>query len=252
LAQLQYQASRLVRSRADLSGQQGGIGMRGPGETQLETDRRLIGARVKQLKDRLEKLQKQRQTQRRQRERRGLFTVALVGYTNAGKSTLFNALAGERVYAADQLFATLDTTTRKVFLAPELFLVLSDTVGFIRDLSHNLVAAFKATLESTAQADLLLHVVDTSSAVRHTQMQEVNKVLVEIGADAVPQLIVWNKIDSCDRTPCLERDADGRLVSIAVSARFGLGMPQLRECLLELAQQHNTPSSDTIQHLTVE
>ena len=252
LAQLQYQASRLVRSRADLSGQQGGIGMRGPGETQLETDRRLIGARVKQLKERLEKLQKQRQTQRRQRERSGLFTVALVGYTNAGKSTLFNVLAGDKVYAADQLFATLDTTTRKVFVEPQLFLALSDTVGFIRDLSHTLVAAFKATLESTAQADLLLHVVDASSEVRHTQMQEVNKVLAEIGAEGVPQVLVWNKIDLCGRQPVVERDAEGRLLSVSLSARFGLGVPQLRACLLELAQQHNTPSKDTMQALNTQ
>lgn len=170
LAQLQYMASRLVRRHSHLAGQQGGIGMRGPGETQLETDRRLIGVKISQLKTRLEKLRKQRQTQRRQRERKGQFTVAIVGYTNAGKSTLFNALATSKAYAADQLFATLDTTSRKVYLAPGANMVLSDTVGFIRDLSHSLIEAFKATLESTVHADLLLHVVDVTSPLRHEHM----------------------------------------------------------------------------------
>jgi GTPase len=235
LAQLQYMASRLVRGNAELYGQQGGIGMRGPGETQLETDRRLIGVKVKQLKTRLEKLQKQRQTQRRQRERRGQFTVAIVGYTNAGKSTLFNTLASDRALAADQLFATLDTTTRKVFLAPRVDMALSDTVGFIRDLSHNLVEAFKATLESTVHADLLLHVVDTSSAVRHSQISEVNKVLNEIDAGDVPQVVIWNKIDACERQVEVERGEDGKILSVSVSARYGLGITELRECLTELA-----------------
>ncbi|HEX4842389.1 MAG TPA: GTPase HflX [Limnobacter sp.] len=237
LAQLQYMASRLVRGNAALYGQQGGIGMRGPGETQLETDRRLIGVKVKQLKARLDKLQTQRQTQRRQRERRGQYTVAIVGYTNAGKSTLFNALASDKAYAADQLFATLDTTTRKVYLAPRVDMALSDTVGFIRDLSHSLVEAFKATLESTVHADLLLHVVDASSPVRHTQITEVNKVLGEIEAGDIPQIIVWNKIDACERSPEVERDENGKILSVSVSARYGLGVPQLRECLIELASQ---------------
>lgn len=235
LAQLQYMASRLVRGNAELYGQQGGIGMRGPGETQLETDRRLIGVKVKQLKTRLEKLQKQRQTQRRQRERRGQFTVAIVGYTNAGKSTLFNSLASDKAYAADQLFATLDTTTRRVWLAPDTDMALSDTVGFIRDLSHSLVDAFKATLESAVHADLLLHVVDVSSPVRHSQIDEVNKVLTEIEAGDVPQIIIWNKIDACERSPDVERDASGKILSVAVSARYGLGIAELRQCLTELA-----------------
>lgn len=237
LAQLQYLASRLVRRHGHLTGQQGGIGMRGPGETQLETDRRLIGVKVKQLKQRLEKLEKQRDTQRRQRQRRGQFTVAIVGYTNAGKSTLFNGVASGKAYAADQLFATLDTTSRKVYLAPQTYMILSDTVGFIRDLSHNLIEAFKATLESTVQADLLLHVVDASSPARHAQIEEVNRVLDEIGAHEVRQVIVWNKIDACEREPLVERDQDGKISSVSVSARFGLGMPELRASLLELAQE---------------
>lgn len=235
LAQLQYMASRLVRGNANLYGQQGGIGMRGPGETQLETDRRLIGVKVKQLKTRLEKLQKQRQTQRRQRERRGQFTVAIVGYTNAGKSTLFNSISSDKAYAADQLFATLDTTTRRVWLAPEVDMALSDTVGFIRDLSHSLVDAFKATLESAVHADLLLHVVDVSSPVRHSQIDEVNKVLREIEAGDVPQVIIWNKIDACERSVEVERGSDGKILSVAVSARYGLGLAELRQCLTELA-----------------
>jgi GTP-binding protein HflX len=235
LAQLQYMASRLVRANLDLYGQQGGIGMRGPGETQLETDRRLIGVKVKQLKSRLEKLQKQRQTQRRQRERRGQFSVAIVGYTNAGKSTLFNLVANDKSYTADQLFATLDTTTRRVWLAPKVDISLSDTVGFIRELSHSLVDAFKATLETAVYADLLLHVVDVSSSVRHAQIEQVNQVLDEIGAGEVPQIIIWNKIDACERSVRVERDENGKILSVALSARYGQGISELRECLTELA-----------------
>lgn len=240
LAQLQYLSSRLVRRYTHLAGQQGGIGMRGPGETQLETDRRLIGDKVKKLKQRLGTLEKQRETQRRQRQRRGQFTVAIVGYTNAGKSTLFNGVASSKAYAADQLFATLDTTSRKVYLAPGIDFILSDTVGFIRDLSHSLIEAFKATLESTVQADLLLHVVDASSPARHAQITEVNRVLAEIHAGDVPQIIVWNKIDACEREPQVERNPDGKISAVSVSARFGLGMPELRQSLLELATDFYT------------
>ena len=252
LAQLQYMSSRLVRGYQHLASQKGGIGMRGPGETQLETDRRLIGLKIKQLKVRLEKLRKQRQTQRRQRERRGQFTVAIVGYTNAGKSTLFNAISGGKSYAADQLFATLDTTTRRVYLAPpQVDMALSDTVGFVRDLSHSLVEAFKATLESTVQADLLLHVVDVSASNRHSQIQEVNKVLHEIEAGDVPQILVWNKIDASERTVEVERGEDGKILSVAVSARFGLGISELRACLTECATQFYSQGR-TIEDVTIQ
>lgn len=238
LAQLQYLSSRLVRRHAGLSGQQGGIGMRGPGETQLETDRRLIGAKVTQLKVRLKKLQKQRQTQQKRRQRTGQFTVAVVGYTNAGKSTLFNNLSSAKVYEADQLFATLDTTARKVFLAPGLNMVLSDTVGFVRDLSHSLIEAFKATLESTIQADLLLHVVDVSSADRHAQMREVNRVLAEIEADQIPQIVVWNKIDACGRDPEVTYGEDGNILAVSLSAKYGAGLDELRSALCAVAAKH--------------
>src|SRR3954447_20689223 len=198
LAQLQHLSTRLVRGWTHLERQKGGIGLRGPGETQLETDRRLLGKRVKLLKEKLAKLQSQRELQRRSRQRADVMSVSIVGYTNAGKSTLFNHLTRARTYVADQLFATLDPTTRKVFLPDHGPLVISDTVGFIPDLPHTLVAAFRATLEETVQADLLLHVVDASSPNRDEQIGEVNKVLKEIGADALPQILVMNKIDLTD------------------------------------------------------
>jgi len=244
LAQLQHLSTRLVRGWTHLERQRGGVGMRGPGEKQLETDRRLIGVRVKALRERLAKLGKQRRTQRRARARQQVMSVALVGYTNAGKSTLFNALTRAGAYAADQLFATLDTTTRKIYL-PRLAesaggepasgeVVLSDTVGFITRLPHDLVAAFRATLEATAEADLLLHVIDSSSPGRERQIEAVEKVLGEIGADAVPQLRVYNKLDLTGVAPGVGRDEYGRLQSVYVSAQTGAGLELLRESLSEI------------------
>lgn len=235
LAQLDHLATRLVRGWTHLERQKGGIGLRGPGETQLETDRRLLGNRVKLLKERLARVERQRGVQRKARVRGEVLNVSLVGYTNAGKSTLFNALTHAGVYAADQLFATLDTTSRKLWLADAGNIVISDTVGFIRDLPHSLVAAFHATLEATAQADLLLHVVDSASPARDDQIAEVNKVLAEIGASAVPQIMVLNKLDLTGLPPAVERDEYGRIQRVRVSARNGEGLSLLREALTESA-----------------
>ena len=200
LARLQYLSTRLVRRWSHLERQRGGIGTRGgPGETQIELDRRMIGENIKRTKERLEKVKLQRSTQRRQRERRDTFNISIIGYTNAGKSTLFNALVKARAYAADQLFATLDTTTRQLYLGPTARSVsLSDTVGFIRDLPHGLVDAFQATLQEAVDADLLLHVVDASNPNFAFQIEQVQRVLKEIGAHQVPQLLVFNKIDALD------------------------------------------------------
>ncbi|HJU49688.1 MAG TPA: ribosome rescue GTPase HflX [Pseudogulbenkiania sp.] len=246
LAQLSHLATRLVRGWTHLERQKGGIGLRGPGETQLETDRRLLGNRVKMLKTRLEQVQKQRKTQRRGRLRNGIASVSIVGYTNAGKSTLFNALTKAKSYAADQLFATLDTTSRKLYLNEQVSIVVSDTVGFIRDLPHTLVAAFRATLEETVQADLLLHVVDSASPMRDMQIEEVNRVLEEIGADDIPQLIVWNKTDLRALEPDIELDADGVPLAVRVSALTGAGLELLREALAERVQilSNKPPSED--------
>lgn len=233
LAQLQHLATRLVRGWTHLERQKGGIGLRGPGETQLETDRRLLGDRVKMLKAKMEKLHKQRETQRRSRGRNKTFSVALVGYTNAGKSTLFNTLTKAGSYAANQLFATLDTTSRRLYLEEMGNIVVSDTVGFIRDLPHQLVASFRATLEETIHADLLLHVVDAGSAVRSDQIEQVNHVLKEIGADHIPQLLVWNKIDLAGLDPAIERDEYGRIDRVFVCAKNGLGMDLLRATIVE-------------------
>lgn len=233
LAQLERLSTRLVRGWTHLERQKGGIGLRGPGETQLETDRRLLGKRVKVLKEKLGKLKQQRDIQRRARSRANVMSVSLVGYTNAGKSTLFNYLTHAHAYAADQLFATLDTTTRKVFIEGAGQVVISDTVGFIKHLPHTLVDAFRATLEETIKADLLLHVVDTSSPGRDEQIAEVNKVLKEIGADDVPQILVLNKIDVKGMTPGLDRDEYDRITRVKLSALTGEGVELLRQALAE-------------------
>ncbi len=235
LAQLEHLATRLVRGWTHLERQKGGIGLRGPGETQLETDRRLLGKRVKVLKDKLARHASQRQVQRRARRRANVLSVSLVGYTNAGKSTLFNALTRAQAYAADQLFATLDTTTRRVFLPGGGAVVLSDTVGFIRQLPHTLVAAFRATLEEAIQADVLLHVVDAASPTRDAQIAAVNAVLAEIGADHITQVLVYNKIDLTGAAPKVERDEYGKIARIWISAQQGLGLDLARAALEEYA-----------------
>jgi GTP-binding protein HflX len=236
LAQLQHLATRLIRGWTHLERQKGGIGLRGPGETQLETDRRLLGERVKALKAKMEKLHKQRETQRRSRGRSHTFSVSLVGYTNAGKSTLFNSLTKAGAYAADQLFATLDTTSRRLYLEGAGNVVISDTVGFIRELPHQLVAAFRATLEETIHADLLIHVVDASSPVRADQILQVNHVLKEIGADHIPQLLVWNKIDLASLEPRFEIGEYDKIDRVFLSARTGAGMEHLRHAVGEYAK----------------
>lgn len=243
LAQLSHLATRLVRGWTHLERQKGGIGLRGPGETQLETDRRLLGNRVKLLKTRLAQIEKQRKTRRRSRSRNEVLSVSLVGYTNAGKSTLFNALTKAGSYAADQLFATLDTTSRRLFVGSGN-VVLSDTVGFIRDLPHALVAAFKATLEETAHADLLLHVVDSASEDRDAQIAAVNEVLAEIGAADVPQIMVWNKIDLTRAAATVERDDCDRIRRVFLSARTGEGLGLIRDALAETAQQAVAPDPE--------
>jgi GTPase len=236
LAQLEHLATRLVRGWTHLERQRGGIGMRGPGETQLETDRRLLGNRVKLLKERLHKLSRQRGVQRKARRRGDVLNVSLVGYTNAGKSTLFNTLTHAGVYAADQLFATLDTTSRKLWIEQAGNIVISDTVGFIRDLPHSLVDAFHATLEVAVDADLLLHVVDSASHARDEQIAEVGRVLEEIGARDVPQLIVWNKIDLTEAVAGADCDEYGNISRVRISSRTGDGVELLRQALAEHAR----------------
>jgi GTP-binding protein HflX len=243
LAQLEHQSTRLVKGWSHLERQKGGIGVRGgPGETQLELDRRMLRVRVKQLREKLSKLKGQRSMQRRARKRSNLMAVSLVGYTNAGKSTLFNRLTQSGVYAADKLFATLDTTLRKMYLPdPEGYkpkpLVLSDTVGFIKYLPTTLIEAFGATLEEAVQSDLLLHVVDMVSSNREAQITQVNAVLKEIGAEKVPQVLILNQIDRMDCEAGYDRDEYGRIVRIRVSAKTGEGMAFIRLALQE-HQQH--------------
>jgi GTPase len=238
LARLEHLSTRLVRGWTHLERQRGGLGKTGgPGETQLELDRRYIADRVRVLRGKLEGLRSRRSIQRRARARRDVLSVSLVGYTNAGKSTLFNALAHAKAYEADQLFATLDTTTRRIWLPEAGPIVLSDTVGFIRELPHSLVAAFRATLEETVSADLLLHVVDAASRARSEQAAEVDKVLADIGAAEVPQIVVWNKIDQARLEPGIERDQYGKISRVFLSARTGAGLEALRGAIAEFARE---------------
>jgi len=234
LAQLQHMSTRLVRGWTHLERQKGGIGLRGPGETQLETDRRLLRARIKSIRARLGKVERQRQQGRRSRARADVPTVSLVGYTNAGKSTLFNRLTGSEVYAADQLFATLDPTLRRIDPDGRGPVVLADTVGFIRHLPHKLVDAFRATLEETANADLLLHVVDAASEERLESIEQVEAVLEEIGAGGIPRLEIYNKLDLLEQEPRIDRDERGGPVRVWLSAGTGAGCELLSRALAEL------------------
>lgn len=231
LAQLKFMSTRLIRGWTHLERQKGGIGMRGPGETQLETDRRLLAQRVKHLEKRLKKVREQRNQGRQARKKNATPTVALVGYTNAGKSTLFNRLTSSKVYEANQLFATLDPTLRKLVLDKNHHIILADTVGFIQDLPHDLVEAFHATLQETSEADLLLHVVDASSEQRDEQIAEVNQVLKMIGADECPQLLVYNKIDRSQQMPHIDMGEDNTIQRVWISALQEQGMPLLISAL---------------------
>ncbi|WP_053089830.1 GTPase HflX [Neisseria sicca] len=246
LAQLNHLSGRLVRGYGHLQSQKGGIGLKGPGETQLETDRRLIGQKITALKKQLAQVKKQRATRRKSRMEGRLKTFAIVGYTNAGKSSLFNRLTKADVLAKDQLFATLDTTARRLFLSHEAGVILTDTVGFVRDLPHKLVSAFSATLEETALANVLLHVVDASNPDFERQMDDVNVVLEEIGAYEVPQLVVYNKIDLLPegvREAGVLRDNSGRAVGVNISVAKSLGLDALREAMIERALENGGKGS---------
>lgn len=243
LAQLKHMSTRLVRGWTHLERQKGGIGLRGPGETQLETDRRLLGQRIKTLKKRLDKVRSQRDQGRRSRQRGGVPVVSLVGYTNVGKSTLFNKLTSAEVYADDRLFATLDPTLRRMRLPETETVIMADTVGFIRQLPHDLVESFSSTLEETRDAELLLHVVDATAPDRDDLISQVDQVLEKIGADEVPQILVLNKIDRDDSlSPRIERDADGHIQRVWVSAQTGAGLAHIRDILRELF-----PAPETIE-----
>ena len=250
LAQLQHLSSRLIRGWTHLERQKGGIGLRGPGETQLETDRRLIGKRIKTINARLEKVRRQRQQGRKRRSRSHTPVVSLVGYTNAGKSTLFNRLTGSKVYAANKLFATLDPTFRRIELAPATPVILTDTVGFIRHIPHDLVDAFHATLEETRESDLLLHIVDVTGEQRDSQMEQVNQVISEIGAEDVPQIEVYNKIDQHEALSArVETDENGFSGRVWLSAKTGEGIEDLLDAIIQFirsrVQHHrlNLPAS---------
>ncbi|OAM28095.1 MULTISPECIES: GTPase HflX [Eikenella] len=245
LAQLTHLSGRLVRGYGHLQSQKGGIGLKGPGETQLETDRRLIAQKITTLKKRLADVRRQRATRRKARQQGSLPTFALVGYTNTGKSSLFNRLTKADVLAKDQLFATLDTTARRLYLDREHSIILTDTVGFVRDLPHRLVAAFSATLEETAQADVLLHVADVSQPDYEQRMEDVNRVLAEIGAADVPQLLLYNKIDLLpaeQQQPGILRSKSGQIAAVRLSVTQSLGLEDLRQALIEWADTHSKAS----------
>jgi GTP-binding protein HflX len=243
IAQLKYLATRLVGMNQDMGQQKHAVGARGPGETKLELDRRKLDKRVHLLKERLEQLTRQREVRRRARNRHDVLSVSIVGYTNAGKSTLFNKLTRANVYVADQLFATLDTTSRRMYTEETGEIVVSDTVGFIRHLPHSLVAAFRSTLEETIQADLLLHVVDAGNPMRDDQITEVNKVLAEIDAADIPQVMVFNKIDLLDVPPSVQRDDYGRITRVFLSAKSGAGLDGLRLALVEAKAAHQAAAA---------
>ena len=245
LAQLRHLSTRLVRGWTHLERQKGGIGLRGPGETQLETDRRLIGNRIRQLKERLKHVDTRRSMNRRNRVRAEIPTVALVGYTNAGKSTLFNALTDAGVYVQDQLFATLDPTVRRLDLPEGEHVVLADTVGFVRDLPHELVAAFRSTLQEAREADLILHLIDASDPNRWQRVRQVNSVLKQLEADQVPQIRVYNKIDKLDREPRVTNNRKGEGRAVWLSAITGEGIPMLKTAIADRLRQKTVTPADT-------